>query len=205
MCLSAVLNICFPYTSREEMTTAIRDTVVSYSIPNRPSMKRPFSETHITRNIRARNLGTVTEESSSDENPRASNNASGERGEDTASVTSTTSKTLDVSAPSVTGPTTNVVSEPSFPDVEAITAATLTSHMFTADNPPLDLLVRTSGVERLSDFMLWQAHQSTQIAFLDCMWPEFDLWQFFPVLLEWQWRQRKIGEIERGRNRTKED
>ncbi len=77
--------------------------------------------------------------------------------------------------------------------------------MFTADNPPLDLLVRTSGVHRLSDFMLWQCHQHTEIAFLDVLWPEFDLWTFLPVLWEWQWRQKKIraedrlGEKPKGR------
>ena len=75
--------------------------------------------------------------------------------------------------------------------------------MYTANMPPLDLLVRTSGVERLSDFMLWQCHEGTEIAFLKVLWPEFDLWSFLPVLVEWQWRRRKVGEGERGRKRVK--
>ena len=62
--------------------------------------------------------------------------------------------------------------------------------MFTADMHALDLLLRTSGVERLSDFMLWQCHEDTDIVFLKCLWPEFDLWTFLPVLVEWQWRRR---------------
>ena len=66
--------------------------------------------------------------------------------------------------------------------------------MFTANDPPLDLLIRTSGVKRLSDFMLWQCHEDTEIVFLDCLWPEFDLWQFLPVLVEWQWRQKHIED-----------
>jgi ditrans,polycis-polyprenyl diphosphate synthase len=79
--------------------------------------------------------------------------------------------------------------------------------MFTAHDPPLDLLVRTSGVERLSDFMLWQCHQDTQIVFLSVLWPEFDLWSFLPVLWEWQWRRRKEGNAaglkgEKRRRRT---
>ena len=92
-----------------------------------------------------------------------------------------------------------------YPDPENITAATLTSNMFTNDAPPLDLLVRTSGVERLSDFMLWQCHQHTSIVFLDCLWPEFDLWHFLPVLVEWQWQRKKLEERERGRSRYKLD
>lgn len=79
-----------------------------------------------------------------------------------------------------------------FPDAERINEETLTSHTYTGlDTPPLDLLVRTSGVERLSDFMLWQCHQDTDIAFVDCYWPDFGLWHFLPIILEWQWKQKK--------------
>lgn len=42
--------------------------------------------------------------------------------------------------------------------------------------------------------MLWQCHEDTQLVFLDCLWPEFDLWQFLPVLVEWQWNQKHIDE-----------
>jgi ditrans,polycis-polyprenyl diphosphate synthase len=95
----------------------------------------------------------------------------------------------------------NQATAPSFRDPETITAETLTENMLTAGAPPLDLLVRTSGVQRLSDFMLWQCHENTSIVFLDCLWPEFDLWQFLPVLVEWQWQKRKLQEQERGRGR----
>jgi ditrans,polycis-polyprenyl diphosphate synthase len=81
-----------------------------------------------------------------------------------------------------------------YPDPETITAGTIEGHMFTAGDPPLDLLIRTSGVKRLSDFMLWQCHEDTEIVFLDCLWPEFDLWQFLPALVEWQWRQKHVEE-----------
>ena len=88
-------------------------------------------------------------------------------------------------------PTTNT-----FPDPETITEDTITAHTFTgANTPPLDLLIRTSGVERLSDFMLWQCHQDTEIVFLKCMWPEFDLWRFLPVLAEWQWWRLRRGPL----------
>lgn len=86
------------------------------------------------------------------------------------------------------------------PDPESITADTINANTFTGpDCPPLDILVRTSGVERLSDFMLWQCHKETEIAFLKCMWPEFDLWHFLPVLLEWQAGKTKAGFMDAGR------
>jgi Putative undecaprenyl diphosphate synthase len=79
-----------------------------------------------------------------------------------------------------------------FPDPEQITEASLTQHMYTgADLPPLELLVRTSGVERLSDFMLWQCHQTTEIAFVKCFWPDFGLVHLIPIILEYQWRKKR--------------
>jgi len=54
-------------------------------------------------------------------------------------------------------------------------------------------------VKRLSDFMLWQCHEDTQLVFLDCLWPEFSLRHFLPVLIEWQW-QRKYGDEKEGQN-----
>lgn len=77
------------------------------------------------------------------------------------------------------------------PNPETITVDTLEKHMYTALDPPLELFVRTSGVERLSDFMLWQCHQDTHLFFLECYWPDLDLQHFVWVLLEWQWRQKQ--------------
>ncbi|CAO3638712.1 unnamed protein product [Cunninghamella blakesleeana] len=52
---------------------------------------------------------------------------------------------------------------------------------------PLDILVRTSGEIRLSDFLLYQAADNgCQIHFIDCYWPEFTVWKLLPILLEYQ-------------------
>lgn len=45
--------------------------------------------------------------------------------------------------------------------------------------------------------MLWQCHEDTELVFLDVLWPEFDLWSFLPVLVEWQWRRKKVEERDR--------
>lgn len=200
----ATLNVCFPYTSRDEITTAVRNTVIAYSKPHPPPFKRPFSETHITRNIRAQLLSTVPEDVPSQRSDSRSVSPSSSKSSKDLNASdvehsSAASTLMNQSEKSDTSPPLT------YPDPENITAATLTSNMFTHDAPPLDLLVRTSGVERLSDFMLWQCHQNTSIVFLDCLWPEFDLWHFLPVLVEWQWQRKKLEERERGRVRYKMD
>ncbi|PKX98080.1 undecaprenyl diphosphate synthase family protein [Aspergillus novofumigatus IBT 16806] len=68
----------------------------------------------------------------------------------------------------------------------AITAQSLSDNLDTAHNPPVDLVVRSSGVYRLSDFLLWQCHEDTQIQIVDATWPEFGAWEPFMVLLRWQ-------------------
>lgn len=170
------LNICFPYTSRDEITSAIRSTVEDYTKPL-PAHARPFSQTRITQKIRSRNLNT---------SPLRSTSPTPSTSDVDDSISSTT--TLNPATPP------NDSHEHIYPDPESITSDTLEDHMFTAGDPPLDLLIRTSGVKRLSDFMLWQCHEHTELVFLDVLWPEFDLWSFLPVLVEYQWRQKHIEE-----------
>lgn len=205
---NAVLNVCFPYTGREEITHSIRETVREYSNPpvdERPREKRPFSETHIQRHIRSRQqLSTLPEEDA--EQARESSREDGIAVSD-AESTSVSEQDLDSSSylpapsshtshsPSPTlNPTTPISKNKikNLPDPESITAQTLTKNTYI-DAPPPELLIRTSGVNRLSDFMLWQCHETTEVRFLDCLWPEFDLWHFLPVLVEWQWRHKKNG------------
>ncbi|KAF2749542.1 dehydrodolichyl diphosphate synthase [Sporormia fimetaria CBS 119925] len=195
----AILNVCFPYTSRDEITTAVRDTVEEYSRPvgePLPPLKRPFSETHITQHIRQQMLQSVPEDLAEQHSSRSASPSSSKDTSSAAEHSSATSTAINVSDQD-----DSYGYSSAFRDPESITAETLTDHMLTAGAPPLDLLVRTSGVQRLSDFMLWQCHEKTSIVFLECLWPEFDLWNFLPVLVEWQWQRKKIQEQERGRGR----
>lgn len=73
-----------------------------------------------------------------------------------------------------------------------LTANTLTENMFMGF-PPLDLLIRTSGVYRLSDFMLWQCHQNTDIEVVGMNWPDFGRWDIGLILLRWQSRKRALA------------
>lgn len=276
------MNVAAPYTSRDEITTAIRRTAEEYCKPLRPRIKRPFSETHITRNIHAQRresgdlkpVEPMIRKTDLDDFPEDLTIHS-----DNISYTPSTMETkynyekfmrkmtqivnegleeplsegdilgasnlalyslkhgfylddkrngeaLDILDTHITGSDlealqsladslsdypldTSLISDtstlhtsgesapsvrfaPKFRDVETITDAVLTSHTYTGTHlPPLDLFVRTSGVERLSDFMLWQCHEKTDVVFAKCMWPQFGLRQFIPILLEWQWNQRK--------------
>ncbi|CAA7267203.1 unnamed protein product [Cyclocybe aegerita] len=64
-----------------------------------------------------------------------------------------------------------------------IDAALMTS---LGGSPPLDILVRTSGVKRLSDFLLWQCCEDTQLQFSSTYWPDFGLFDFIPIILDYQ-------------------
>ncbi|KAL7423066.1 cis-prenyltransferase [Cryptotrichosporon argae] len=127
--VGGVLNVCGPYTSRDEITTAVRDTLEAID-----------------------------------------------------------GGALDVS---------DIMSDRIFANLETSRAAAAVS----AAGGKLDILVRTSDVKRLSDFMMWQAAEDTQIHFVKTYWPEFGLSDMLPILLGWQqkiWLQR-LGS-QRGEN-----
>jgi undecaprenyl diphosphate synthase len=74
----------------------------------------------------------------------------------------------------------------------AISAETIEAHLDTADLPPLDLLIRTSGEQRLSNFMLWQAAYA-ELWFTDTLWPDFSKEEFGQALTEFGTRERRYG------------
>jgi undecaprenyl diphosphate synthase len=82
-------------------------------------------------------------------------------------------------------------------DPSAIDESVLAAELQTADLPELDLLIRTSGELRLSNFLLWQAAYA-ELLFLDTLWPDFDEQVFADALERFAQRQRRFG----GRGRT---
>jgi len=73
-----------------------------------------------------------------------------------------------------------------------ITAETIAAELDTADLPPLDLLIRTSGEVRLSNFLLWQAAYAEMI-FMDVLWPDFGPAHLAEALAEFKQRERRYG------------
>ncbi|PIK50837.1 putative dehydrodolichyl diphosphate syntase complex subunit DHDDS [Apostichopus japonicus] len=61
---------------------------------------------------------------------------------------------------------------------------------YTSHSPDPDLLIRTSGEVRLSDFLLWQ-HYSV-LAFVEVLWPEYSIWHFFQGILYYQMNQKQV-------------
>ncbi|WP_265562639.1 polyprenyl diphosphate synthase [Sphingomicrobium arenosum] len=75
---------------------------------------------------------------------------------------------------------------------DEITVERLGGVLQTAELPPLDLLIRTSGEVRLSNFLLWQAAYA-ELVFLDLLWPDFDAQAFKGALGTFAKRQRRFG------------
>lgn len=76
--------------------------------------------------------------------------------------------------------------------VHDITAETITANLATAGIPDPDLLIRTSGELRLSNFLLWQLSYS-ELYFTDVYWPDFDEEAFYEAIREYQRRDRRYG------------
>ena len=76
---------------------------------------------------------------------------------------------------------------------EDITEQTLTNNMTTAAIPDPDLLIRTSGEYRISNFLLWQLAYS-EMYFTDCYWPEFTREEFYKALVDYAQRERRFGK-----------
>ena len=72
--------------------------------------------------------------------------------------------------------------------------ATINEHLFTAGQPDPDLLIRTGGENRLSNFLLWQASYS-ELHFTEVKWPDFRKDQFLEAINIYNHRQRRFGKI----------
>ncbi len=73
-----------------------------------------------------------------------------------------------------------------------ITERSLAQHLYTADLPPLDLLVRTSGEVRLSNFLLWQAAYA-EMLFTEVLWPDYTPDHLREALDHFSRRERRFG------------
>ena len=79
-------------------------------------------------------------------------------------------------------------------NVEDINEETVSKYLDTFDMPDPDLIIRTSGEERLSNFLLYQAAYS-EFYFTDCLWPDFNESEFDKALNEYSKRSRRFGGV----------
>ena len=75
---------------------------------------------------------------------------------------------------------------------DEIDESVLEAHLETADIPDPDLLIRTSGEQRISNFLLWQIAYS-ELVFLETLWPDFLEKDFLKAINEYQRRERRFG------------
>ncbi|HWZ28993.1 MAG TPA: isoprenyl transferase [Gemmatimonadales bacterium] len=78
--------------------------------------------------------------------------------------------------------------------LEDLDEAALASKLYTASWPDPDLLIRTSGEQRLSNFLLWQLAY-TEIYITPVLWPDFDRQCFYEAILDYQRRERRFGNV----------
>jgi undecaprenyl diphosphate synthase len=75
---------------------------------------------------------------------------------------------------------------------EAIDEAAVAQHLFTADIPDPDLLIRTSGEQRISNFLLWQCAYS-ELVFTKTLWPDFGRGDLEQAIADYGGRERRYG------------
>ncbi|CAH3120664.1 unnamed protein product [Pocillopora meandrina] len=74
-----------------------------------------------------------------------------------------------------------------------ISESLLEKCLYTSHSPHPDMLIRTSGEVRFSDFLLWQCSYSS-LSFLKVLWPEFSVWDFYGAILSFQWNYKAFKE-----------
>lgn len=77
-------------------------------------------------------------------------------------------------------------------NIDDIDEATFKSHLYTKDFPDVDLMIRTSGEVRISNFLLWQIAYA-ELQFLDVLWPDFTKDTFFQCIINYQNKERRYG------------
>ncbi|MBN2077364.1 MAG: di-trans,poly-cis-decaprenylcistransferase [Spirochaetes bacterium] len=77
---------------------------------------------------------------------------------------------------------------------ERLTPEKLEKHLFTSDLPPVDLLIRTAGEFRTSNFMVWQGAYA-ELVFMKVLWPDFRVRHLHRAIYEYQQRERRFGAL----------
>ncbi len=78
--------------------------------------------------------------------------------------------------------------------IENIDKKTINNHLYTFSLPDVDFLIRTSGEQRISNFLLWQIAYA-ELYFTETLWPDFRKQDFYDAISEYQSRERRYGKI----------
>ena len=78
-------------------------------------------------------------------------------------------------------------------DVKKIDEKIINNHLYTFNLPDVDLMIRTSGEQRISNFLLWQMAYA-ELYFTDVLWPDFRQEDLFDAVINYQNRERRFGK-----------
>jgi len=78
-------------------------------------------------------------------------------------------------------------------EIEKIDENIINNHLYTFNLPDVDLMIRTSGEQRISNFLLWQMAYA-ELYFIDVLWPDFRKEHLFKAILDYQTRERRFGK-----------
>jgi undecaprenyl diphosphate synthase len=78
-------------------------------------------------------------------------------------------------------------------EIENINDKTVNSHLYTFNLPDVDLMIRTSGEQRISNFLLWQMAYA-ELYFTEVLWPDFRKQHLLDAILDYQNRERRFGK-----------
>jgi len=77
--------------------------------------------------------------------------------------------------------------------IDSISEDTISNYLFTSNIPDPELMIRTSGEHRISNFLMWQLAYA-ELYFTDKLWPEFERQDFFDAIVDYQKRERRFGK-----------
>ncbi|AWI24729.1 isoprenyl transferase [Flavobacterium pallidum] len=77
--------------------------------------------------------------------------------------------------------------------IDAIDESIINQHLYTQNLPDVDLLIRTSGEHRISNFLLWQIAYA-ELYFTDILWPDFTEQDLYEAIISYQSRERRFGK-----------
>jgi undecaprenyl diphosphate synthase len=77
--------------------------------------------------------------------------------------------------------------------IDSIDGSIINEHLYTQNLPDVDLLIRTSGEHRISNFLLWQIAYA-ELYFTDILWPDFKEQDLYEAIISYQKRERRFGK-----------
>ena len=94
----------------------------------------------------------------------------------------------------ITSAISTIVEKAKSGELTDITEDTLSEYLFTAGTPDPDILIRTSGEKRISNYLLWQISY-TELFFIDTLWPDFEEKHLGTIIADYQNRDRRYGGL----------